>query len=993
MRNRWATIILQLCVLLFSTIVAGLSCAGETLSPQEQSWIRSHAEVRIAIYPDYPPVSYLDKQGQLQGMVKDYLALIQQKTGLKYFYFVPSIAQQASNDPNVKSADVVAFLADTEERRAYWQFTEPFLKFPLYLITRNHNPNGLSLKDLSGKRVSVVGHWASRRYLEAHYPKIIIDSVESTCDGLQHVAFGQSAGMLTDLPVASWCMRDLGLMNLKLASKSEFNYLLGISVTKEEPVLYSIIQKGLAQISKQEHERIYDRWMSDSVFRQSWLERNELFLGIFTLTLLIFILVNLYAWDSRAQQRILGYYKTGLSAASDLPENSLPTKRFRKSFVMVTATFLVLLLAFYVLIVTHKDWYSESDRWVLVLLSTILGAITLYAGYKFGSVARSSLVERLMWRLKAQMKVRQASERVVEETVLRLERQNKAMTRLSTMFRDETMGDDEKYRWLTELCAYAIEVDRVSLWLMAEDGSTLQGMDLYQQHLHRHTFGQQLNAKQYPQYFSAMKGYRTLAVEDAMHDAMTQEFAKNYLPENRIGAMLDTIVWFEGRVSGVLCFEHIDGTRRWHLDEISFAGAIADLVQGLLENSRRRMLESDLAYQQKHLETIVRTRTAAIESNAKLSRFLVDRAPVSIVYLNAALDVIEVNPEAERMAGRKREDVLGRNFLEMARSEEREEQRAIFKRVLNGEKIYGQRASYKTADGRVIELSISRSMELDSDGNPVIISIAQDVSQQKALEDSLIRAREAAESADRIKSMFVASMSHELRTPLNSIIGFLGVVLQGMSGPINEVQKDQLGRAYQSAKHLLSLISDVIDISKIEAGFLQVHAETFELRPLLLEVESNVQHLVQEKHLVLTIECEKNIQMKTDRKRLYQVMLNLVSNAVKYTEKGWIKIAAKVAGDVLTVTVQDTGIGIDEAGLEKLFKPFERLDSHLKIKVLGTGLGLYLTHKILTQLLQGSISVQSQPGVGSIFTVTMPLEVAAQPTEVADGSILEDNAR
>lgn len=993
MRDRQSSICLLLCLLLLSMAVVVPACAKEILSPQEQAWVDHHPQVKIAVIADYPPVSYLDAEGNLQGMAKDYLQLIQQKTGLNYSYFVPSIVQQGSDDPKVKRADVVAFLADTQERRVNWLFTEPFLEFPLYLITRNDQSNKLTLAKMSGKQVSVVGHWASRRYLEHGYPGIHIDNVQDTCEGLQHVAFGQSAGMLTDLPVASWCMRDLGLMNLKLAGKSEFSYKLGLSVRKDAPILFGIMQKGLAQISQQEREQIYDHWMGNSVFRQSWLEKNQLLLGIITLLSLAFILINLYAWDSRTQRRVLNFYKTA-SSAQGIGEISERAEGYsRRNFVISIAAILLLLLFLYILVITQREWYTEHDRWVLVVLSSALGAIVLYGGYKLGSVARSSLVERLMWRLSAQMKVRQASERVVEETVLRLERQNKAMTRLSAMFRDETMGDDEKYRWLTELCAYAIEVDRVSLWLMAEDSSTLQSMDLYQHHLHRHTSGQQLNAKQYPQYFSAMKGCRTLAVEDAMNDAVTQEFAKGYLPEHRIGAMLDTIVWFEGRISGVLCFEHIDGTRKWHLDEISFAGVIADLVQALLENSRRRILESDLVYQQKHLETLVRTRIAAIESNAKLSRFLVDRAPVSIVYLNAALNVIEVNPEAERMAGRKREDVLGKNFLEMARPEEREEQRAIFKRVLNGEKIYGQRVSYKAADGRVIELSISRCMELDSDGNPVIISIAQDVSQQKALEDSLIRAREAAESADRIKSMFVASMSHELRTPLNSIIGFLGVVLQEMSGPINEAQKDQLGRAYQSAKHLLSLITDVIDISKIEAGFLQVHVETFELRPLLLEVESNVQHLVQEKHLVLTIECEKNTQMKTDRKRFYQVMLNLVSNAVKYTEKGWVKIVAKVVGDILTVTVQDTGIGVDEAGLEKLFKPFERLDSHLKIKVLGTGLGLYLTHRILAQLLQGSISVQSQPGIGSTFTVTVPLEVAVQATGIVDGSILEDNAK
>ena len=295
----------------------------------------------------------------------------------------------------------------------------------------------------------------------------------------------------------------------------------------------------------------------------------------------------------------------------------------------------------------------------------------------------------------------------------------------------------------------------------------------------------------------------------------------------------------------------------------------------------------------------------------------------------------------------------------------------------------GEKIEYACSLGAVVE-------NVDS-GQNQIVAIAHDVSAQKALQNSLIQAREAAESADRIKSMFVASMSHELRTPLNSIIGFLGVVLQGMSGELNLKQKDQLGRAYHSSKHLLSLITDVIDISKIEAGFLQVYVEKFELATLLTEVQYATQHLVQEKQLQLIIECPTNIKLDTDRKRLYQAVLNVVSNALKYTEQGSVKVVANTKGKYLVIAVHDTGIGIDEAGQANLFKPFERIESRLKIKTLGTGLGLYLTRKILTQLLGGEISVNSQVGVGSIFTIQVPVKM---PKIVLQNytSILEDSS-
>ena len=231
---------------------------------------------------------------------------------------------------------------------------------------------------------------------------------------------------------------------------------------------------------------------------------------------------------------------------------------------------------------------------------------------------------------------------------------------------------------------------------------------------------------------------------------------------------------------------------------------------------------------------------------------------------------------------------------------------------------------------------------------------------------------------DRLKSMFIASMSHELRTPLNSIIGFTGMTLQGLSGDLNDEQKDNLSRSYQSAKHLLSLITDVIDISKIEAGRVDAFAEEIRLKEVLAEAISNVKPLVKDKRLEISVEAHADVRLHTDRRRLLQCLLNFLSNAVKYTETGVVTVTTAETNGQVEISVSDTGIGIAEKDMPRLFEAFERLDTHLRVKAGGTGLGLYLTRKIATDLLHGEVAVQSKAGQGSTFTLRVPKILPAQ---------------
>jgi PAS domain S-box-containing protein len=288
-------------------------------------------------------------------------------------------------------------------------------------------------------------------------------------------------------------------------------------------------------------------------------------------------------------------------------------------------------------------------------------------------------------------------------------------------------------------------------------------------------------------------------------------------------------------------------------------------------------------------------------------------------------------------------------------------------------------------------------LEHTRDGAPAYMcGVIRDITEIKQLEEQLgllneelelrVRARTAQleqanarlQELDRLKSMFIATTSHELRTPLNSILGFISMTLQGLSGELNEEQTDNLSRAHGSALHLLSLVNDIIDISKLEAGKTECYPESLLLHELVAEATGVLEPQIRGKGLLLQVEVPSGLLLFTDRKRLLQCLLNLVGNAAKFTERGSILISARETGPVAELSVTDTGIGIAEKDLHRLFQPFERLESRLRVKAGGTGLGLYLTRKLCNDILQGSVTVQSRVGEGSVFTLRIPREIGGR---------------
>jgi signal transduction histidine kinase len=252
--------------------------------------------------------------------------------------------------------------------------------------------------------------------------------------------------------------------------------------------------------------------------------------------------------------------------------------------------------------------------------------------------------------------------------------------------------------------------------------------------------------------------------------------------------------------------------------------------------------------------------------------------------------------------------------------------------------------------------------------------------------ETAIRLREAKDLADvanRAKSIFLAKMSHELRTPLNAVIGFSEILLEGadLDGK-NDHRRLDLERINAAGKHLLSLVTDVLDLSKIESNFVELKIEKFDLNEMVREIVANVGPMVAENVNRLVVKCSSNLGVvSTDPTKLRQAALNLMSNAAKFTENGVVTLSVQRrkshAGDWIEIQVQDTGIGIEHSDIGRLFRNFGQATRSTSNKYGGTGLGLALSQK-LCALMGGSISATSEPGHGSCFTIRVLAWMEAQ---------------
>jgi hypothetical protein len=412
-----------------------------------------------------------------------------------------------------------------------------------------------------------------------------------------------------------------------------------------------------------------------------------------------------------------------------------------------------------------------------------------------------------------------------------------------------------------------------------------------------------------------------------------------------------------GKLVGAIAVMDRDPERRFGADDLRLVNMFASQAAIAIENARLYT-----ASRQQH----------------QYFHDLVENSPVAIVTLDVNHDVVSCNPAFEKLFDYAQEEVLGKNLDDLITTEETRREAVSYTEQALGNRTVKAISKRCRKDGSLVDVEVL-GVPVVVDGNRVgLMALYHDISE-------LLDARRQAEAANSAKSQFLASMSHELRTPLNAIIGYSEMLREEAEERKLDDFVSDLVKIGFAGHHLLTLINDILDLSKIEAGKMELHVEAFDVRSLVQDVVTTARPLAARNGNRLEADCAIDGEMRLDPTRVRQILLNLLSNACKFTQNGTIRMEAVGSGNGwVEFHVSDTGIGMTEEQMGRLFEAFSQAETSTSARYGGTGLGLAISRRFC-RMMGGDVEVRSEPGRGSRFTVRLPVAVAEpDAVEVAE---------
>jgi two-component system, sensor histidine kinase and response regulator len=966
-------------VLLLAAAQAQAAHAPLNLTPDEQRWLAEHPVIRVGSDPNWPPIDFLDEHGQRTGVTTEIMRRFEKQLGVRFEWRELGEWTRVIDAAKAREVDMLTSVGLTAERQQYLMFTQPYMWFRSVIVVRDDADFVRDMTSLRDATFALGNNYAETASFQQLYPGYRYTLLPSLREALGAVASGEADATVGNVAVASYMIAKLGLGNLRVAGPfTREERSVHLAVRNDWPMLVGILDKALRSVPEAELLELQAQWIP--AVAQQGVDPGQVRRSALVILAVLLVIGLIVALWMRAMRREIEYRRVSearIQAAQKLLRE-----------------------------VTDRIPGGAVYQYTRLRDGTIKGNFVSDGLVQLTGVSRQQLLSNYV---SAAQSIHEEDRDKVRAAV---EESARTMQPYQIEYRVRTPdgkvewvrgsasprpGPDGAIVWngfstfITEIKTVEAEIRRAREHV-EELARTLPGV-VYQSALLRDgTVELLFNGEGYCRllgipYRGDRFDYRELfeavypADREPLYDALARSATE----------MTPILTEFRLRpVNG--------GEPRWVRIEASARPPLHENMAAVwngygLDITERKALESQLAQKERQLREVTDTIPGAV---VQLRRE--PDGQVRVLYTSGRLNRQHGVDEARAVSDFGY--LMGR-IVEEDRAE-------VLSRLVdsNGE---GQpvRLEYRVRlDDGALRWNLAEAIpQRTADGGVNATVYVSDVTERKILEQEVLAAREAAERASRAKGEFLANMSHEIRTPMNAIIGLAHLGLRADPDPR---VRDYIEKIQSSAQTLLGVINDILDFSKIEAGKLGLESTAFRLDDVLGNLANIVGLKAAEKNIELLFSLPPGMPSVTgDPLRLGQVLLNLTSNAIKFTDKGQVLVSVRELRREgrcawIEFTVRDTGIGMSAGQTARLFESFSQADASTTRKYGGTGLGLSIS-KRLVSMMGGAIEVESEPGAGSTFRFSVPLgvteEIAHDPASVMPAQVLgarvlvaEDNA-
>ncbi len=1016
---------------------AQVSASTVNLDAEEQAWLEAHPVIRVGPAPNFPPVEFFDDQGRFHGIAADYMAIVEERLEIEFQVVKKQSWSDVVAATQAGEIDVWLEAAKTEDRNRYMLFSEPYLLLPAVIIVRQEEGGNLELDDLAGRRVAAIDGYATVEFLRENAPDLELMLVPSIEEGLSRVAFGSADAIVVSSAPASFYIERLGLTNLRVAGQSGFMWRLSVASRKDWPILHRILAKTFDSIGRDDRRVIYRRWVALDHVPETFVKGWVITACVAGLAALVFLLVLLVLRRGRQRPtRHLGssswpVYIAALVVIIAVLLLTVQTERLIESDARDDVALALKGILSSTSTSAHgwlRERQTQARMWAGQSAVQDACRELLALDIEVGPAAKGKASKRLGDELN----------RLIESNfysgwaVLSLDRRIIGALDPDLIGVEPNMpGDlmDELFSGerLSAIVIPSTEYvqqgeapfsDRISVvaTVIGPDHSIVGALALridpggeFSRILQRgrignsgdtYAFNRAGQAVSLSRFDAALRQMGLIGVDDDSilnleirdpgGNMLTGFRPTVYRSDQRLTVMAESAV--NGRnginLEGYRDYRGVPVIGAWAWDDdlglgISTEIDSAEAYRSLATN--RRLFRTFVALTVglilclTLLFRLFSGRQQATEARMRLQSAALEAAANGIVITDTNGTIEWVNPAFTELTGYSFSEAEGKNPRILKSGTHGPEFFVEMWNTIRSGRVWSGEMVNRARDGSIYteEMTIT---PVRSDAGLIthFVAIKKDVSERIAMVHELEHARELAEEANRAKSAFLANMSHELRTPMNAIIGYSEMLTEDAEDEGHDGMIPDLEKITTSGRHLLSLINDILDLSKIEAGRMDLYIERFDIKQLLEDTIATVEPHAGKNGNSVSLHTDENVGVMTaDLTKVRQVLLNILSNAVKFTSGGLITVSAgkiRDRGDRLVISVSDTGIGIPPDQLDRVFEEFSQADDSTTREYGGTGLGIPISQRFC-RMMGGEITVESEPGQGSTFTIDLPVTV------------------